>query len=196
MKKRIFIEGKNPMERAYIGWQDKELSLYGVKEGYKLSADELVNIALQKGKENRIDVLDQYIFPIMHSYRHSIEISLKLIYYRIYGKLPNNGGGHNLVDIWNNRIVGDAFKGLNLDIPKDELEEIRNLLIELIGEDLNELNGKDSKADVWRYLMNTQGNLYFIKWKFIDYVNLKKTMNYLYNQLDAIYLMVDHVLSE
>ncbi|WP_225897402.1 hypothetical protein [Clostridium botulinum] len=59
MKKRIFIEGKNPMGRAYIGWQDSELSLYGVKEGYKLSADDLVDIVLEKGKENRIDILDK-----------------------------------------------------------------------------------------------------------------------------------------
>ncbi|NFB58045.1 hypothetical protein EXM89_19165 [Clostridium botulinum] len=188
MKKRIFIEGKNLMGRAYIGWQDSELSLYGVKEGYKLSADDLVDIVLEKGKENRIDILDKYIFPIMHSYRHSIEVSLKLIYRRTYGKLPNKGGGHDLINIWDKRIICEVVKDLQLDIAKDELDEIRNLL--------KELQGQDSKADVWRYLMNKEGSLYFTKWEFMDYINLRETMDYLYNQLDAMYFMVDDILSE
>ncbi|MEA5009949.1 hypothetical protein [Clostridium tyrobutyricum] len=185
MKRKIFIEGKDPMSRAYIGWQDNKLSLYGLKQGYKKSADDLVDIAIEKGQKNRIDVLDTYIFPIMHSYRHSIEISLKLIYNRTYGKMPK--GQHNIGSIWNESVVGQVIKDIPLNIEQSDLKEIK----ELIGE----LQGQDSKADVWRYLMNKEGSLYFTKWKYIDYQNLKNTMDYLYNYLDAIYCAVDEILS-
>ena len=185
MKKRVFVEKENLMEMAYVGWQNKRLALYGIKEGYKLAADDLVDIALEKGEENRIDILDQYIFPIMYCYRHSIEISLKLIYDRTYNKLPDNEcGGHDLLKIWDNKIIKEVIKDLKLvHIKKSELDEIRSLL--------KELQGFDSKGDVWRYLMNTKGNLYYTKWKFIDYISLKKNINYLYNQLDGMYLMIN-----
>lgn len=182
--KKIFIEGKDPMARAYIGWQGHELSLFGLKEGYKKSADDLVDIALNKGAENRIDVLDMYIFPVMHSYRHSIEVSLKLIFNRAYGKIPS--GGHNLLDIWD-KSISKVIDDLKLNVEKDDLKEIRNLI--------EELQGQDSKADVWRYLMNTKGSLYFTKWKYIDYKNLKETIDYLFNFLDSLYYMVDEALS-
>lgn len=48
--------------------------MYGLREGYKNSADELVEIAVNPGGNNKI--LDAYIFPILISYRHCIEISL------------------------------------------------------------------------------------------------------------------------
>ncbi|MDU1412687.1 MAG: hypothetical protein E6929_07725 [Clostridium sp.] len=184
-KRKIFIEGNNPTSRAYIGWQDKELSLYGAKEGYKKSADDLIDIALKRGLEGRIDILDTYIFPIMHSYRHSIEVSLKLIYNRTYGEIPS--GGHDLIDIWDKSIVGKVINDLGLKIEEKEISEIRQLI--------KELQGKDSKADVWRYLINKKGSIYFTEWEFIDYVNLKESVNYLYDFLDGVYYYVDDVLS-
>ena len=33
-------------QSAHFGWQDKDQALYGLREGYKNSADELVGIAL------------------------------------------------------------------------------------------------------------------------------------------------------
>lgn len=184
-KRKVFIEGKNPMARAYIGWQIEDLSLYGVKEGYKKSADDLVDIALKKGKENRSDILDMYIFPIMHSYRHSIEVSLKLIYRRVYGEFPS--GGHDLIVIWDESIVKKVVKDLNLNLDSNDSKEIRRLI--------KELEGQDFKADVWRYLMNKDGSIYFTEWQFIDYLNIKETMNYLYNFLDGMYYEVDDILS-
>jgi len=185
MKRRIFIEGTDYGSRAYIGWQDKELSLYGVKEGYKKSADSLVEIAIEQGNKNRIDILDQYIFPIMFSYRHSIEVSLKLVYNRTFGRLPK--GGHDMLTIWDNYIVKEVLNCISLQINDDEIKEIRNLI--------KELQGEDCKADVWRYLMNKDGSLYFTKWKFIDYDNLKESINYLYGFLDCIYCEIDDILS-
>lgn len=83
-------------QSAYFGWQNKDSALYGLREGYKNSADDLVDIAVSRGN---IKTLDTYIFPILFSYRHSIEISLKHIYLRATGNLPK--GGHDLLTLWN-----------------------------------------------------------------------------------------------
>ena len=66
------------------------------------------------------------------------------------------------------------------------LNEIKNLI--------KELQGIDSNGDVWRYLINKNGDLYFNKWKFIDYPNLKNTINYIYEFLDGLYCEVDEIL--
>lgn len=203
MKRKIFIEGKNPNERAYIGWQNQSLSLQGIRKGYKNSADDLVDIALSKGEIGRIDVLDTYIFPIIFLYRHSIEVSLKYIYFRIRGKMPKKLI-HNLIDLWdmldkevfielkNTEIVDDINRRYNLNLEPFYIEEkekniIRNLL--------KELQGKDIKGDVWRYLIDKGGNLYFTEWEYIDYRNLKNTLTWLYDELDGLYCYIDDMLS-
>lgn len=96
------------MERsAHFGWQDKNEALYGLREGYKNSADELVNIAISNG--HNLKILDTFIFPILFSYRHSIEISLKHIYLRARGTMPT--GGHNLLTLWDN-VKQDIIDGM------------------------------------------------------------------------------------
>ena len=50
-------------QSAHFGWQTKDEALYGLREGYKNSADELVNIILENGED--IKMLDTYIFPIL-----------------------------------------------------------------------------------------------------------------------------------
>ncbi|MEW6698676.1 MAG: hypothetical protein ACOY35_00010 [Bacillota bacterium] len=69
MQKKIFIGGENEYSRAYYGWQDGDLALFGLKEGYKNSADDLINVALVKGAKGDIKTLDTYIFPILFCYR-------------------------------------------------------------------------------------------------------------------------------
>jgi|GEM_PF-6375160 len=80
MVKKVFVETMIQTRMAYFGWQDKSTALWGLKEGYKNSADSLVDIALQKGDN---ETLDTYIFPVLFLYRHSLEISLKIIYHRL-----------------------------------------------------------------------------------------------------------------
>lgn len=50
-------------QSAHFGWQDKNQALYGLREGYKNSADELVKIAVNSG--GNLKILDTYIFPIL-----------------------------------------------------------------------------------------------------------------------------------
>lgn len=205
MAKRIFIKGKDYNSRAYLGWQDNVTALWGLKEGYKSTADNLVNIALRKGSKGDNATLDTYIFPILFLYRHSIEISLKLIFYRFYGELPK--GKHDLIMIWDNvkKRVIDIFnseefisnvkrykkKSIKYSTKDIDFQEIRALICELQGAN----NKSDNKADVWRYLMNIEGELYFTNSKFIDYKNLKLVIGEIFDKLDFFYFIVSEYLS-
>ena len=83
---KVFNDTGNMTQSAHFGWQNEDMALYGLREGYKNSADELVEIVLKNGSDTR--KLDTYVFPIVFLYRHSIEISLKHIYFRAYGVFP------------------------------------------------------------------------------------------------------------
>lgn len=201
LTKKVFIDGKNFNARAYFGWQDNDVALWGLKEGYKNSADNLVNIALRRGSKGDISVLDTYIFPILYLYRHSLEISLKLIYYRFYGELPQ--GQHDLIILWDNvkeKVINifnsdesilnvKQFKKKFIRYSTDDIdfEEIRTLICEL--------QGADNKADVWRYLMNKKGKLYFTESEFVDYKNMKSVIGEVFEKLDFFYHIVSEYLS-
>lgn len=201
---KIFEKGKTFQTQAYYGWTTEEQSLYGIKMGYKNSANILIEAALIKGKENDIAALDTLIFPIIFCFRHSIEISLKQIYYRTFGKIPN--GGHNLITLFDiidkeiinmfenpeilNMVKENKENFIKYKINKNDLLDIRRMLIELQKTETSD----DSKADVYRYLINKEGKLYFTKSKTIDYLNLKEALNYIYDYLDYIYDMVSDYL--
>ena len=206
---KIFKDTGVIQQSAYFGWQDKDKALYGLREGYKNSANDLVNIVLENGNNNKI--LGTYIFPILFSYRHSIELSLKHIYMRAKGKLPK--GSHDLIALWGNvkKEVIDELSNL------DELDEkivvykrrmsdvpfskIANLLKELQkkkqkGVEVNPSRKQvDQQAAVWRYLMTTDSELFFSCSHSIDYTAVKEAFNFLYDVLDYIYIMTDECLS-
>lgn len=199
---KIFIEGKDFNRRAYFGWQDQDTALIGIKMGYKNSADDLVDIALREGEKSNIRILDTYIFPIVFLYRNSIEASLKSIYFRFCGEILK--GGHDLVVLWDNlnkQVLLEFEKDTFIEQVKSYKKEYRQHKIE--GKDkqnirrlLAEFNNlKDTNADVFRYLIDKKGELYFAESKFVDYDNLKETMEYIYGFLDFLYFITDDYLS-
>lgn len=201
MGKKIFREGKNPYARAYFGWQNRHLALYGLKEGYKNSADNLVDIALKEGSKGDIKTLDTYIFPVLFCYRHALELSLKQIYFRFYGKLPD--GKHDLVMLFD-KVKEQVIDIFNSSSFIEDVKEYKEEFIRYSTADIDfgnirrlicELQGADNKADIWRYLMNTDGQLYFTDSKFIDYDNLKVILGELYDTFDFIYHIVSEYLS-
>ncbi|MEG2530084.1 MAG: hypothetical protein RSB02_08405 [Anaerovoracaceae bacterium] len=211
---KIFIDSGNMEQSANFGWQSEDLALYGLREGYKNSADDLVEIALKDGTPK---TLDTYIFPILFSYRHSLEISLKHIYYRCRGSLPK--GGHNLLTLWDevNREVIDGFinnasaiekvKSYKENFIPYSFEGISLSKIRLLLKEFQEANQKeaertnpsekqtDQNADVWRYLISTDNDLYFTQWHYIDYLALKESISFLYEMFDFIYHITDEYLS-
>lgn len=53
----------------------------------------------------------------------------------------------------------------------------------------------DQNAEVWRYLMSADENLFFITGHSIDYLVLKDSIDYIYEVLDYIYHIIDEYLS-
>lgn len=179
---KIFVETGLMEQSAHFGWQDKNQALYGLREGYKNSADELVKIAVNSG--GNLKILDTYIFPILFLYRHCIEISLKHIYMRAWGKIPR--GGHNLLTLWDvikeeiiDKIIcsEDFVEQVKLykeNFIKYNLKDIDCNRIRLMIKELQESNQKDAEidpnkkqvdqnAEVWRYLISTDENLFFFQ---------------------------------
>ena len=211
---KIFNDTGKIKQSDYFGWQDKDSALYGLREGYKNSADELVNIVLKN--ENNIMIRDTYIFPVLFSYRHSIEISLKLIYLRATGKILS--GGHNLLTLWDNikkeiidgMICSEEFieqvkdykaNFVSYSLDQKDMVKIRSLLKELqeANQQDNEVNKNskqiDQNAEVWRYLINNDNILYFKKGHFVDYIELKMGIDFIYEKLDYIYHIIAEYLS-
>lgn len=211
---KIFFDSGNMEQSAHFGWKNKDLALYGLKEGYKNSADDLVEIALKIGTPK---ILDTYIFPILFSYRHSLEISLKHIYLRYCGNLPS--GGHNLLTLWdevkkevidgfiNNKLAVENVKTYKENFVPYSLEGISLAKVRLLLKEFQEADQKDferanpsqkqtdQNADVWRYLISTDNDLYFTNGHSIDYLSLKESVSFLYEVLDFIYYITDEYLS-
>ena len=213
-KVKVFKESGYMEQSAHFGWQDKDKALFGLREGYKESADRLLEIALENG--NNIKMLDTFIFPIMFLYRHSIEISLKHIYQRAFGKIPD--GGHNLLALWDNvkkDVIDDMIcsaeflaqvKTYKNNFIKYSLDGIKLTEIRSMMKELQEANQRDKEVDpsvkqidqnaeVWRYLMDNDDSLFFSYGHSVDYPQIKKSMGYIYEVLDFIYHIIDEYLS-
>ena len=211
---KIFKDTGKVNQSANFGWQNQDLALLGLREGYKKSADQLVDIAIES--HGNLKILDTYIFPILFSYRHSIELSLKHIYLRAKGKLPD--GGHDLLILWDNvkrEIIdgmlcsSDFFEMVRMfksdfheyPIGDIKLDTVRAMIKEL--QEANQNPGEvapnqrqiDQNAEVWRYLINTDDNLFFTCSHAIDYLVLKNGIDYLYDVLDRIYFIINEYLS-
>ncbi|QCX33278.1 hypothetical protein FDN13_05930 [Caloramator sp. E03] len=157
-----------------------------------------------KNSNADLKILDTYIFPILFLYRHSIEISLKSIYLRFYGQLPEkikSKSGHELNSLWEkvkeilNITKSEDFikqiQGYKTKIIKFSTEDID---INEIDEFINEIDSIDANGDVFRYLMNNKGKLYFSKNNYVDYDNLQSTFNKFYDIFDYFYDMISEYL--
>ena len=134
---------------------------------------------------------------------------------RAYGKLCK--GGHDLLSIWSyiesdviNGALGNAeiIESMNTertvpfypDISAIPIREIKEMLKELQGASRSETERKanlrnDGKADVWRYLISPDGELYFNEGHHVHYPTLKNEIGKLYDLLDCLYNVVDDFLS-
>lgn len=202
MANYLFLTSTNSDDCATFGWQSPDQALWGVKEGFKNSAVDLVKKAVREGRNNNIRVLDTYIFPIMYLYRQSLEVSLKNIYLRCFGKIP--GGGHNLSIIWQKvyqEIIKDHIQNEEfLERVKKHKQNFHKFSMDGIDFQkittvFNEIQQFDSKADVFRYMVDKDGKTYFNQNQYINYKNLKGVMNEIYEILDYIQQVIDEYMS-
>lgn len=201
---KIFVDTSGDATRyyetAHWGWQTQKQMFLGLRQGYKDAADQLVEFVL---RAHNIRIQDQLVFPILFNYRHSIELFLKPIYMRATNKLCK---GHDLLDIWMH-IENDVIEGLHstngkhsLNIDSTLLAGIKEGLSELLGADMSieerAVHSKgDKMADIWRYALSKDEQLYFNKNHSIDYYALRDGVDELYKMLDYMYNLIDNFLS-
>jgi len=163
--------------------------------------------------------MDTFIFPILFSYRHCLELSLKHIYYRFSGNIQK--GGHNLLSLWDavkkeiiDDFINNSIKVKLIEERKKErfirfsLYDVNFSKIRLLLKELQEANQTDverqskqtnkqidQNAEVWRYLISNDNNLFFSIAHNIDYLELKDSINYLYDFFDFVYDILDNYLS-
>lgn len=124
----------------------------------------------------------------------------------------------NLLELWDNikkdvidgMICSEEFlvqvKSYKKNFIKYSLDgikftEMRAMMKEL--QEANQIKGEvnpcikqvDQNAEVWRYLMDNDDSLFFSYGHSVDYMQIKKSMDYLYEILDFIYHITDEYLS-
>lgn len=177
--KKIFVKGNNPFEYGYFGWGEYEAQFYMYSEGYKESADILIETAINQSNHT---LNDKIVFPAIFSYRQYLELVMKDLYiqYSIETeekkKKVIDRKSHSLIGIWNSlRPIIDKYAS-NDD--KDEFDEIEQLILEFHNYDIG--------GDAFRYPVDRKLELHHDEWIYLDLVNLKSVMNDLYNRFDIM----------
>lgn len=129
----IFKSNPDIYKNAYPNWQKtmrknaEQFALYSVQ--FKDSADKLINDV----GENRGHIVDSIINPALFLYRHSIELCLKAILYKVYldngvdyEKIKEKLEGHSLDSLWSkvNNEIRNKYGFLDNQQAKNELKKI------------------------------------------------------------------------
>lgn len=184
----IFKSNSDTYKNAYLNWQkgsrnsDEHFELYA--KHFKESADKLVDDI----GDNNGHIADQYIIPILFLYRHSIELSLKAILYKMYlksemdkKKIEDKLKDHRLGYLWD-KMENILLKNYNLienNKQETEFKKIKDLV--------KELHNIDESSMSFRYPFDKSLNEYLYgngKDNFgVDFNQLKIEMNYIYDRL-------------
>jgi hypothetical protein len=136
----IFKSNPDIYKNAYPNWQksmrkyDEQFALFSVQ--FKDSADKLINDV----GENRGHIVDSFINPALFLYRHSIELCLKAILYKVYldngveyEKIKEKLEGHRLDRLWSkvDNEVRSKYNFANDQQAKIELRKIGKMMMEL-----------------------------------------------------------------
>ena len=202
MGRKVFIKWDTTQFQAYLGWQDDEITLINMKEGYKNGADNLVSLALEEGEKDDKRTPDTFIYPILSLYQLSIEISLKQLHRRLYGEFQKDG--HDLISLLNlieNRVKStfdnpDFTQWIKKCKKSYILYSIDTVDFNQIRSILEETQHLTCNNDGWRYLMDKGGELYYMKNEFMDYKQLKDNIGNIYDQLEYLYYIVSELVAE
>lgn len=185
----LFIEGKNQQKLSYIGWGNMPTQMFGYIEGYKKSADLLINNAIQEGDNS---ILDTVIFPACFLYRQYLELKLKAIIVFLSGNNKEEciriikKVGHDLLMSWDEvkNLIEQYFSNSELDI----------INIKYAEKYIKEFNKEDQQSMSFRYPFNRKIDAFHKKPRNIDLENLKLRMNELYNFMDLIEAKIEDQL--
>lgn len=161
-------------EFAYFGWGDLSQQFYGYCEGYKESADYLIDAAIQSERISRIDTV---VFPVLFLYRQFIELSLKRTVLFFSNKSSEEKAkwlkkaNHNLRGLWKDY----------LDILPSSQSDSEKRTIEIVGKYIAEFHDVDKSSFSFRYPITKNMNLIFGEDKRINLKHLRDRMEEIYN---------------
>lgn len=176
--KKLFLDTGNNYECAHFGWGDIDTEFFGYMEGYKTSADDLIEKAV---KSQNVKITDTYVFPICFLYRQYLELVMKYIYISFSEKNKGekestlNKTNHNLYKIWNEikLILTD-----HLTI-KDKED------IKIVEDYINQFNMFDKSSLTFRYPITKNLDKVLTDEERLNLVNLKNRMDELYNYFNG-----------
>jgi hypothetical protein len=183
---KLFVDGGEYHEFSHFGWGSVDTQFYGYMEGYKKSADELIDLAVNSGD---IKTLDTYIFPICFLYRQYLELAMKYIFIKYSGWDKDKkisaikDVNHNLLRIWN------KIKPIILEeTTKEEKEDI-----EAVEDYISQFNIFDKSSFTFRYPITKELDGVLTKERRINLINLKERMDELYCFFDGCTGKLDEI---
>jgi len=158
---------------------------YGYIEGYKISANRLVEYVNNEGKDQ-----DFLVYPIVFLYRHHLELILKEIIYK--GRLLLNKGNdhpkhHSIDKLWVGAkdIIKEVWKGN--DDP-DEFEFIDHFVKEFAKADPNSMS--------FRYSKDIKGQKTLKDLKYINLRHLSECINTMSDFLEGVRFGINEYLDD
>ena len=167
--KGLFVEGGDYYEFAHFGWGHIWTQFYGYCNGYKESADRLIDDAIASQEIARLDTV---VFPALFLYRQFIELSLKQTILQfssgkyseriaIFKKL-----NHDLVARWNEFIK----------ILPEARDSDEKTTLEVVEKYIQEFTMVDKSSFSFRYPITKDLELIFGKEQRINLRHVKDRM--------------------
>ncbi len=175
---KLFKETGSYYEHAHFAWGNWETQFVGYTDGYKDSADELIEQAISSGE---IQKLDTFVFPICFLYRQYLELEMKGLYLKYSEDSSDEKGktikavNHSLLKIWN------KIK----EILTENADETEKQSIDIVEEYITEFHHYDQSSFSFRYPIDKELKLQFGSEMRLDLSNLKDRMNELQNFFDG-----------
>lgn len=155
----------------------------GYVEGYRLSAEHLIDAALRACQQ------DFLVYPIMFLFRQYIELRLKEILRQVKRVLGEDDTGfpvhHDIGDLW-----AKARKGTGLVLGSESKISDRAFITDLI----REFSRVDGKSDGFRYPVNRKLEPNLDGLTHINLYNAKELLKRLSDSLDGISALLEHCL--
>lgn len=163
---------------SHFGWEGTEtFSFLTISDGYWNSA----KILLEKMQEecNNFAIVDSLIYPLFFNYRHSIELYLKLLFFK-YGEQTKQTIcdflklGHNLQTLWKKLRPYLNERGKHVGI---------SINLNVIDHYVESINGFDPDSMIMRYPVEKNLETNKKHEYHIDFINFGERMNELCDSL-------------
>lgn len=182
---KLFKETGSYYQHSHFAWGNWQTQFVGYTDGYKNSADELIELAISS---QDIQKLDTFVYPICFLYRQYLELEMKGLYLKYSEDSADKKSktikdvNHSLLKIWNKIKL----------LLTENANETEFQSVDIVEEYITEFHNYDNSSFSFRYPIDKKLNLLFGSEKRLDLSNLKDRMNELQHFFDGC----DGALSE